>query len=413
MSMGAGVGRWIKGYLQVDLTGREPERFLNLCRNREIELWDIRAVSGGCCGFISVEGFRRVREPLRKSAMKVRIRKKYGFPFFLYRNRKRKLFFAGLAAGVTMLFGLSFFIWDIRVEGNRMYTDDTLIRYLEAQEIRCGMRKDLVDCEDLEESLRADFPEITWVSAQVSGTRLMVKIKENEALSSVPDIVSEPCDIVAAADGIITDMIVRSGTAQVSVGDTVAAGDVLISGRIPITDDGGNVTTEHLVRADGDVTVRTTETYGMDYGGWKTVETATGRNRTGVFLRVGNWSVRLMLPGEEETAWRVWEEERQLSLTDHFCLPVWWGMIRAKEYTVHERRYTEEEKEEIRQQTSEGFAEKMEQKGVQIEENNARIIEKSSGFSIEGKAVFRRPAGEARRIVSEETPAAEENDRTA
>lgn len=402
----------MRGYLKVILTGKDPERFLNLCRNREIELWKIRAVPGGCSGQMTVNSFRKIREPLRKAGMKIRIRKRCGFPFFLYRNRKRKLFFAGLAAGISMLFGLSFFIWDIQVEGNRMYTEDTLIRYFEGLDIRCGMKKEQVDCEDLEESLRADFPEITWVSAQVSGTRLLVKIKENEALSSVPDMDPEPCDIVAEKDGVITEMIVRSGTAMAAVGDTVSAGDVLISGRIPVTDDSGTVTAEHTVRADGDVTARTGQTYRRDYTGWKTVETMTGQERTGLTLRMGNRFFRLMMPAEEGTAWRIWEEERQLCLTENFCLPFWWGTVRAEEYVTCERKYTEEEKEEIRKNTAEEFEEKLTQKGVQIEENNARIIENGSGFSIEGTAVLRESIGEPRRITFPEMPAAEENDRT-
>ncbi len=406
------AAHWFGGYLKVELNGRDPERFLNLCRNREIELWEIRAVPGGCSGRITVDGFRQTKEPLRKSGMRMRIRKKCGFPFFLYGNRKRKLFFAGLAAGLSMLFGLSFFIWDIHVEGNRMYTEDTLIRYFDGLDIRCGMRKDQVDCQDLEESIRADFPEITWVSAQVSGTRLLVKIKENEGLSQLPREDPEPCDLVAEKDGVITEMIVRSGTGLAAVGDTVAAGDVLISGKVPITDDGGEVTKEYSVRADGDVTVRRGETYRRDYTGWKTVETATGRVRRGLYVRLGNFALRLIPPAEEGTLWRTYQEERQLRLTGSFCLPVWWGIIEAEEYSSGERMYTEEEKEKIRQQVQEEFEENLTQKGVQIEENNARIVENGSGFSIEGNAVLRESIGERRRLPLSEAPAAEENDRT-
>ena len=58
-----------------------------------------------------------------------------------------------------------------------MYTYDTLLKYCETEEIRYGMVKSRIDCDALEESLRSAFPEITWVSARVSGTRLLVKDK--------------------------------------------------------------------------------------------------------------------------------------------------------------------------------------------------------------------------------------------
>lgn len=410
--MRAGLSRWLGGYLLVRLTGRAPERFFNLCRSRGIELWGLRATPEGCEGYMTVAGLRQSREPIRKAQVKLRIRRRYGLPFFLYRNRKRKLFFAGVAACFAMLYGLSFFIWDIQVEGNRMYTEDTLVRYFDGLDIRCGMPKSLVDCQDLEDSLRTDFPEITWVSARVSGTRLLVKIKENEVLSSVPELETGPCDLVAEKDGIITEMIVRSGTPQVAVGDTVAAGDVLISGVVPITDDGGTVVAEHYVRADGDVIARTSASYRQDYSGWRTVETMTGWERRGAFLTVGGWSLRLMPPEQGESQWKTATEEHQLALTENFCLPVWWGRILAKEYSSYERMCTPEEKEEAKEQALTEFSEKLTEKGVQIEENNARIVETGSGFSVEGSAVLREPIGESRELTSSKISAVEENDRT-
>ena len=85
--------------------------------------------------------------------------------------------------------------------------------------------------------MRTSFPEITWVSARVSGTRLLIHIKENEVLSTIPEKDETPCDIVASQPGIITSMVVRQGVAQVCVGDQVEEGQVLVSGRVPIIGD--------------------------------------------------------------------------------------------------------------------------------------------------------------------------------
>ena len=405
------LARWWKGYVLVRLKGAEPERFLNLCRSRGIELWDLRVTEDGCEAYMTVSGVRASREPQKKSGVRIRVRRRFGLPFFLRKNRKRKAFFAGLAAALLLLGGLSFFVWDIQVEGNRMYSEDTLIRYLDSLDIRCGIPKSRVDCDGLEDSLRSDFPEITWVSAQVSGTRLLVKIKENEALSEIPVPDTKACDIVAEKDGVITHMIVRSGIPQVSVGDTVTAGQVLISGIVPVTDDGGAVVAEHPVRADGDVIIRREETYRREFGRWKTVEVMTGRSRLGLYVRAGNYSA-FLLPPAAGSSWKTAMEEKQLALTENFCLPLWWGVIRSEEYISYERHYTQEEKEAARLRTAAEFAENLERKGVQIEENNARIIENGSGFQIEGRAVLLEPIGESREIQHSEIPAVEENDRT-
>ena len=74
--------------------------------------------------------------------------------------------------------------------------------------MECGIRKGRIDCEELESSIRSAFPEITWVSARISGTRLLVQVKENEVLSEIPPKNETPCDLTADYDGTITNMIV-------------------------------------------------------------------------------------------------------------------------------------------------------------------------------------------------------------
>lgn len=91
----------------------------------------------------------------------------------------------------------SFFIWDISFEGNLRFTDQTLLHYMETLPVACGMRKSAVSCEGLEESLRNQFAEITWVSAEIKGTRLTVRIKENEAMLSPVEPDRTPCDLAA------------------------------------------------------------------------------------------------------------------------------------------------------------------------------------------------------------------------
>lgn len=61
----------------------------------------------------------------KKAGVRLFLRKKYGLPFFLFRNRKRKPLAAGFVCFFLFLYGLSFFIWDISFEGNLRFTDQT------------------------------------------------------------------------------------------------------------------------------------------------------------------------------------------------------------------------------------------------------------------------------------------------
>ena len=191
-----------KGYVRLRLHGYSPERFLNLCNARGLEVWELMCNRDGDYEFyMTVEGYRRVKPLVRKAQVRLHIIGRFGIPFFIYRYRKRWYFGAGLAAFFLVLYVMSLFIWDIQFDGNYRYTYDTLIRYLDSQDIDYGMLKSRINCEDLEASIRTSFTEITWVSARVSGTRLLIHIKENEVLSIVPEKDETPCDIVADRSG--------------------------------------------------------------------------------------------------------------------------------------------------------------------------------------------------------------------
>lgn len=60
-------------------------------------------------------------------------------------------------------------------------------------------------------------------------------------------------DLVAEYDGVITDMIVRSGIPQVTIGSQVAKGDLLVDGKVPIYAEDGTIREYRMVIADADI----------------------------------------------------------------------------------------------------------------------------------------------------------------
>lgn len=390
-----------RGYVKIRLCGYSPERFLNLCNSRGLEIWDIRCVKGDYECFMSLPDFRRVKPLVKKSQARLHILERRGLPFFLYRHRKRKLSALGAACFFAVLYVMSLFIWDIQFEGNRQYTYDTLSRYLEEREIRCGMYKNGIDCGALEEGLRAAFPEIIWVSARVSGTRLLIHIKENEEASEPAPSESTPCDLVASKDGVIESMIVRQGTPQAAVGDTVKKGQVLISGIIPVEDDSGQTVRQYAVRADGDVTARTVNTYEITFPLLHTVRIPTGRTRRGFYLRAGRASFTCLFPDFQDSQWDFATQEQQLKLFSNFYLPVYIGRIRGIQVTSYERLYTDEELEALGEEKNREAVENLTEKGVQILENNDRIRKSAGNCTLSGELTTLEPIGKAVALTEE------------
>ena len=377
-----------KGYVRLRLHGYSPERFLNLCNARGLEVWELMCNRDGDYEFyMTVEGYRRVKPLVRKAQVRLHIIGRFGIPFFIYRYRTRWYFGAGLAAFFLVLYVMSLFIWDIQFDGNYRYTYDTLIRYLDSQDIDYGMLKSRINCEDLEASIRTSFPEITWVSARVSGTRLLIHIKENEVLSIVPEKDETPCDIVADRSGTITSMVVRQGIAQVSVGDEVEEGQVLVSGRVPIIGDSEEEINAYLVHADADVVARTSREYEKTFPMLHRERAETGRRRRGWYLKAGRWSFTCLLPVRGQGEWDYAMEEQQLRLFSNFYLPVYIGDIRGKEMVSYESNYTKEELEHISKAINYQFVKNLEEKGVQILENNDRIETSVSQCRLRGELV--------------------------
>lgn len=389
---------YIKGRLRLRLTGAAPERFFNLCRTNRIPIWGLCCRDCGYECYMHLKDLYRVRPYARKAKVRVRIIGRSGLPFFLQRNRRRKWYAAGVLSFFLVLAAMSQFIWAFSLEGNFSISDDTLMHYLNEEQIRYGMWKGRIDCSRLEEQIRSHFEDIIWVSARISGTRLMIRVKENDGVPVVEQTGEEPRDLVADTAGTITGLIVRQGKPQVEIGAQVEPGQILVSGVIPILDDGGQTVKENLVCADADIYARTGETYTDRIPKTRQVRIYSGKSRSGLRLRVFGMDFLWMLPWEEDQFWQVTVQERQLCLFEDFYLPAWVGRIQAREYGIYEEFLTtaqvDEKKERIHQQKLQTFM----KKGVQIIENNVKIQDKGSFYEVQGQLVLNRRIGAGQNI---------------
>ncbi len=397
------TGKWQrcrKGYVRLQITGYSAERFLNLCSANQLEFWDLRPCRYGAVCCMTLPVFRKIRPLVRKAGVKVRILGRYGIPFFIYRNRRREGLLAGGLAFWALLYVLSLFVWNITFEGNYHYSRDTLLNYLDTLDVRYGMRKSLISCEDLEESIRSAFPEITWVSASVSGTRLMIRIKENEVLSAVPETDDSPCRLEAAKPGTITRMIVRQGRAAAAPGDTVEKGQLLVASELSVMNDSGEVVRTMYVHADADVYAETAYHYEEKIPGFRQVKADTGRRRRGFRVSFGPLRIEALAPLRKDRLWNYLSESRQLCLFGDFYLPVFWEKIVGEEYVPYEKSWTETELNALAQQIHGRYLENLMEKGVHITENNVKILKDGLSYVIEGNVTGEEEISEARPVES-------------
>lgn len=367
--------KYLSGYLRVQVTGYAPERFLNLCSNHNILIWELRRLSDGYEFYISIQGFREIKPFLKKTKTRIRIVERYGFPFRLFHYRKRKLFFGGIVLFFGFIFLLSRFIWNIEIVGNTSVTDSAMLSYLTEQGCGFGSKKSTIDCSTLEEQIRMDYSNIIWTSAQISGTKLTVWIKENLVTNEIAEADGDdsPKDIVADKDAVIERIITRNGVPQVLAGAEVKKGDLLVSGRIEIVDDAGTVVNYRYTRSDADIYGYTTTAYRDSFPLLHSVKQTTGNStrRYAVELFGKRFPVPWTKPGYAHMDKTT--DYRQLNVCSDFYLPVTLCVDTYTEYEPKSVRYTKEEARQVAKENLTSYLKKFNEKEVQILENNVII----------------------------------------
>ncbi len=86
--------------------------------------------------------------------------------------------------------------------------------------------------------LRQHFYYYEWISVSKKGNKLYVNIEKQDQRSYINENSNIKGDIIAKKDGIIDSMYIKKGVAIAKDGQTVLAGQMLISGNLKINNDG-------------------------------------------------------------------------------------------------------------------------------------------------------------------------------
>ena len=391
--------RYIQGYLKIRVTGYSPERFLNLCKNKKIDVWGLEAGHNTYDMYIKVSGFRKLKPILRKTQTKVSILERFGLPFFFHRYRKRKLFFIGIGTCLIIIYCMTFFIWNIDLEGNQTITDDVLIEYLNSEKIYHGMVKRNVDCEQIVKDIRKTFDEIIWVSASVDGTRLFIHVKENADTFVEPKEESAPCDIIADKEGTVVKIITRNGVPKVSVGSVVKQGDILVAGTVDVLNDAKEVVAHNFVTADADITLQTVVLY-EDYIEKKYTQKAyTKKKRSLLYLKIGQRVLQLGIKKNKFEHVDIKTKEKQLQLGENFYLPFFIGRKNIYEFELENLEYTKEEMDTLLKTNFEQYCKELEETGSKILEKNFEISHEEKGSKGVATLTLLETTGINRKII--------------
>lgn len=369
--------KYLKGYVCIRVTGFSPERFMNLCGNREILLWNIHKDHDAYYMCLSIAGFYQLRPIVKKTGTKVAIVKRCGLPFFMSNMCKRKVFILGFLLAAFFWIWTSRYIWAIEIQGNFTITEDVMVDFLKENQVFVGMKKSGLDIESLEKGIRKEFYLVTWTSAKLDGTKLTVEVKENELLDSETAQKEaqskEPSDLVAEQDGIIASMIVREGVPKVSIGQEVKKGDVLVSGSVPVYNEDGTIRKYRYCKADADIILEHTMIISEPLSLYYDKKIYTGREKKQYYLTILGKNFRFGSRKEPYLSYDSLTKERQLQILSDFYLPVTYGSYTFREYYIEEQKYSKEEAKAILNEKYTKFITTLTEKGVQIIRKDVKI----------------------------------------
>ena len=382
----------VSTYVTVVVKSESVERFLNMCRHKNIIFWEIQSNEQGFTGNITRADFMCLKDVCRKTKTTVRITKRHGVRFLLFKYRKHYSFLIGIAAACLILYFCGLYIWDVSFTGNYKYTSSSLIKYLATLEVHSGMKIKEVDCDEIESSLRNEYSDITWVSAEISGTRLIVHIKENDGAKETEDSVSGERDIIAEKDGVISSIVTRTGTPKVKKGDTVTAGQILVSGIVDVHNDSGEVVSQKYTRADADIMIRMEIPYEEHLSYEYEYKSYTGKKITKWILGIANNDIELGIDFLKFNQADTVTDTKVLKLTDSFYLPIRTGKKEYLEYEVKTQAYTEEEANQILLSKFNSYLRDLIENKVQIIDNSVKINNNGSEYQMSGVITADVPA---------------------
>lgn len=349
---------YMNGYIVLNISGDRCEEFLNLALKRGISFWDINRHGNDSIRVrMPVKEYRVLRSLARESQCRVRIVDKCGWPFFSRRLRGRQMLLLGGLFFLLAIYILSTFIWVIEVKPEngplRQVQPAEIIAVARAEGLKPGARKSTLDVRALEFAMENRLPQLAWVGISFHGTRAEINVVE-KALPPKEEAFDQPASIIAAKDGVIKEILVINGEKRVNVGDTVRAGEILISGlilpQLPEKKPGETSALPQpepqprLVRARGIVRARVWYEEEREIKRQRVRELPTGQKQTAVVLQMPQ--SRYTLKGPAQPPYKNYRQENKIITLPswrNFTLPVELNIVTYYEVQIWQQQLSYEE----------------------------------------------------------------------
>lgn len=368
---------YILGYVRITVEGYYIERFINICRNNKIIIWNLKRDKSVRLNLnIGIKDFKKIKKIAKKTKCKVKIIKKKGLPFLFNRYKKRKIFF-GFLLLILVLIGISSnFIWNIEIKIENAEQLDNIYEDITSAGLETGKMKNKINTKEIINQIRLKRNDIAWMGIELKGTNAIVKLVKAE---SKPDIVDEEdyCNIVSDKVGVITKINAKNGTLAVNVGDTVKVGTVLINGWME-----GKYTGIRYVHAQGDIEAKVWYTKSTKILYNTTERSETGNVENKYKIKFNNFEINLSKRVSKFKIYDTIDAEKKFKLFSDFYLPITLIKTTNKEEKEETKNYDFEQAKNLGVQQLEEELNKNIRDSNKIVNKNINTYEKEDGLEV-------------------------------
>lgn len=253
------IDRYIKGYVNFRAIGGFPERFINLCSERKVDIQNVKLFKNTITASCGIKEYKKLKDISKKTGMKTRIFSKHGLPFFIHKKREHVGILFGLCFMIIMTFFLTGRIWVIDVKGNEEIPTEEILSEFYSLGVKKGIKKDSLNVKEIARKSLREIDDIMWSAVNIDGSRITIEIKEQKK-KEIEKEEKTYANLVASNSGQIIKIESFQGTPVVKVTSAVEKGDVLISGAVINKDESVS-----FYNAEGNVWANTENEYHVNF----------------------------------------------------------------------------------------------------------------------------------------------------
>ena len=170
---------FLKHYKKVRIQGSDPERLINMCLIKKLNMRKIRYSSDNEVSFYISHNDYEELKALAGRRYIIEIAGEYGYRMYFAGLFKRPLLLTGLVIFISIFVYQSLFISEIEVIGYESINEQALRKSMREAGFYEGCRKN-IDIEKLKLHIYEEFDNIAWIGIKYKGNLAQITIVETD-----------------------------------------------------------------------------------------------------------------------------------------------------------------------------------------------------------------------------------------